>query len=297
MQFDSVHGRPAYTVNALDKESLEIKNSNGEVINTIKSLAQKVHPTELPWKELGVEIVLECTGAFTKKADAIGHITAGAKKVIISAPSDSDIKTILIGVNDNQYNGEEIISNASCTTNCLGPIIHVLLKEGIGLKEGLMTTAHAYTASQQIVDGSSKKDFRNGRAAALNIIPATTGAALAIGSVIPEVLGKLTGMAFRVPVANVSVIDLTFKPEKETSLLEINSLMKKASETYLKGILNYTEKPVVSSDFIHDSASATYDATASIELNSTFFKLIAWYDNEWGYACRLAEMLKVVLRN
>ncbi|MEP7103611.1 MAG: type I glyceraldehyde-3-phosphate dehydrogenase [Candidatus Dojkabacteria bacterium] len=289
LKYDTTHGKLDMDVKAIDDSTIQVGDYK------IKTLALKANPSELPWKDLNIDIVIESTGFFTKKADASGHLTAGAKKVIISAPSDEDVKTILMGVNHEEYQGEDLISNASCTTNCLAPVVYVLLKEGIGFEEGLMTTAHAYTASQAVMDGPSKKAFRDGRAAAMNVIPASTGAAKAIGLVLPEVKGKLTGMSFRVPVSDVSVVDLTFKPIKETSLAEINAAMKKASETYLKGILNYTEEPVVSSDFIHDPASSTYDSGASIELNSKFFKLIAWYDNEWGYSNRMADLLKVVV--
>jgi glyceraldehyde 3-phosphate dehydrogenase len=288
MKYDTTHGKSPFEVKALDENTIKVGD------NTIKTLAMKASPAELPWKDHNIDIVIESTGFFTKKADATGHLTAGAKKVIISAPSDEDVKTILMGVNHDQYNGEDLVSNASCTTNCLAPLIHVLLKEGIGLEEGLMTTAHAYTATQAILDGPSRKAFRDGRAGAMNIIPASTGAAKAIGLVIPEMKGKLTGMAFRVPVSDVSVVDLTFRPARETSLAEINELMKKASETYLKGVLNYTDEPVVSSDFIHDAHSSTYDAAAGLELNSKFFKLIAWYDNEWGYSNRMVDLLNIV---
>jgi len=288
LKYDTTHGKLPYNVKAIDENTIQVGN------RTLKTIAVKAAPAELPWKDYNIDIVIESTGMFTKKADASGHLTAGAKKVIISAPSDEDVKTILIGVNDDQYNGEDLVSNASCTTNCLAPLIHVLLKEGIGVDEGLMTTSHAYTASQTIMDGPSKKAFRDGRAGAMNIIPASTGAAKAIGLVLPQVKGKLTGMALRVPVSDVSLVDLTFKPTRDTSLAEINSVMKKASETYLKGILNYTEEPLVSSDLIHDPHSSTYDSTASIELNPRFFKLIAWYDNEWGFSHRMADLLKIV---
>jgi glyceraldehyde 3-phosphate dehydrogenase len=294
LKYDTVHGKMSEEVVAINEQTIQITKQKGEIIQ-FKTLQHKSHPSELPWRELEVDIVIESTGIFTKKQDASGHITAGAKKVIISAPSDEGVKTILIGVNHNEYQGEDIVSNASCTTNCLAPLVHVLQKEGIGIIEGLMTTTHAYTASQLIVDGPSKKAFRDGRAGGMNIIPATTGAAKAIALVIPEMKGKLTGMAFRVPVADVSVVDLTFRSEKPITLHEINQLMKKASETYLQGILGYTEDPVVSSDFIHDTRSSIYDATASIELNSNFFKLIAWYDNEWGYSNRMVDLLNIVL--
>ncbi|RMD77201.1 type I glyceraldehyde-3-phosphate dehydrogenase [Candidatus Dojkabacteria bacterium] len=294
LKFDTVHGRIKHTINTISNDTIEVVSENG-LKSSFKTLNLKVKPSELPWSQLGVDIVVESTGLFTKKVDAEGHLIAGAKKVIISAPSDEDVKTIIMGVNHDEYNGETLVSNASCTTNCLAAIVHVLLKEGIGIDEGLMTTAHAYTASQPIVDGPSKKDFRDGRAGAVNIIPASTGAAKAIGLVIPKMKGRLTGMALRVPVSDVSVVDLTFRSSKETSLAEINVAMKKASDTYLKGILNYTEEPVVSSDFIHDPASCTYDATASIELNSRFFKLIAWYDNEWGYSNRIVDLINLIL--
>lgn len=290
LKYDTSHGRMNADIKALNENTISVDGKE------IKTLALKVTPAELPWKDLNIDIVIESTGFFAKKADAMGHLKAGAKKVIISAPSDEDVKTILLGVNNESYKGEELLSNASCTTNCLAPVIHVLIKEGIGFEEGLMTTAHAYTASQSVMDGPSRKAFRDGRAAAMNIIPATTGAAKAIGLVIPEVKGKLTGMSFRVPVPVVSVIDLTFKPTRDTSLAEINAAMKKASETYLKGILDYTEEPVVSSDFIHSPFSSTYDAGASIELNKRFFKLVSWYDNEWGYSCRMAELLELVAK-
>ncbi len=289
LKYDTTHGKIPYDVKAIDENTIQV----GE--RTLKTIAMKATPAELPWKDYNVDVVIESTGFFTKKADASGHLTAGAKKVIISAPSDEDVKTILMGVNQDQYLGEDLVSNASCTTNCLGPLVYALLKEGIGLEEGLMTTAHAYTASQVIIDGPSKKAFRDGRAGAMNIIPASTGAAKAIGLVLPEVKGKLTGMSFRVPVSDVSVVDLTFKPTKDTSMAEINAAIKNASETYLKGILRYTEEPLVSSDLIHDPHSCIYDATAGIELNSRFFKLVAWYDNEWGYSNRMADLLKVVV--
>ena len=223
-------------------------------------------------------------------------MTAGAKKVIISAPAKGEDITVVMGVNDDKLDivNHNIISNASCTTNCLAPVVHVLLKEGFGIEEGLMTTVHSYTATQKTVDGPSKKDWKGGRSAAINIIPSTTGAAKAVALVCPEVKGKLTGMAFRVPTPTVSVVDLTIKTTKATSLKEINAAMKNASETYLKGILGYTTDEVVSSDFIHDTRSSIYDAGSSIEMNSTFFKLVSWYDNEWGYSNRCVDLLKKV---
>jgi len=255
-------------------------------------------PDGLPWAELGVEVVIESTGLFTDAEKAKGHITAGAKKVIISAPAKGEDATFVVGVNDELYDPAKhhIISNASCTTNCLAPLVHVLLKEGFGIAEGLMTTVHSYTATQKTVDGPSKKDWKGGRSAAINIIPSTTGAAKAVALVCPEVKGKLTGMAFRVPTPTVSAVDLTVKTVKETSLAEIKAALKKASETYLKGILEYTEDEVVSSDFIHSKSSSIFDAGSSIELNSTFFKLISWYDNEWGYSNRVIDLLTDVVK-
>ncbi len=262
----------------------------------IKCLAVKEGPTALPWKELGVDIVIESTGLFTDAEKAKGHLTAGAKKVIISAPGKGEDITIVMGVNHQKYDAanHHIISNASCTTNCLAPVVHVLLKEGFGVAEGLMTTVHSYTATQKTVDGPSKKDWKGGRSAAINIIPSATGAAKAVGLAIPEVKGKLTGMSFRVPTPTVSVVDLTVKTEKATSYKEICAAMKRASETYMKGILAYTEDEVVSSDFIHDRSSSIFDAGSGIELNANFFKLISWYDNEWGYSNRCVDLLRFI---
>jgi glyceraldehyde 3-phosphate dehydrogenase len=262
----------------------------------IKCLAVKEGPTALPWKALGVDIVIESTGLFTEGEKAKGHLTAGAKKVIISAPGKNEDITVVMGVNHEKYDASKhhIISNASCTTNCLAPIVHVLLKEGFGIEEGLMTTVHSYTATQKTVDGPSKKDWKGGRSAAINIIPSTTGAAKAVGLAIPEVKGKITGMAFRVPTPTVSVVDLTVKTTKETTYEEISAAMKKASETYLKGILGYTSDEVVSSDFIHDSHSSIFDAGSGISLNSTFFKLVSWYDNEWGYSNRCVDLVRYI---
>ncbi|MGB9621904.1 MAG: type I glyceraldehyde-3-phosphate dehydrogenase, partial [Brevinematia bacterium] len=257
--------------------------------------------SKLPWGELGVEYVIESTGLFTDVEKAKGHLDAGAKKVIITAPAKGDVKTFVVGVNHEEYDPSKhhIVSNASCTTNCLAPIVYVLIKEGIGIETGLMTTIHSYTATQKVVDGPSKKDWRGGRAAAINVIPSTTGAAKATGEVIPLVKGKLTGMSFRVPTADVSVVDLTFRSEKETSIEEIDALMKKASETYLKGILGYTNEEVVSSDFIHDSRSSIYDSLATLQNNlkgeKRFFKIVSWYDNEWGYSNRVIDLLKYMI--
>jgi glyceraldehyde 3-phosphate dehydrogenase len=238
--------------------------------------------------------VIESTGLFVEAEKAKGHLAAGAKKVIISAPGKNEDLTVVMGVNHEKYDAgkHHIVSNASCTTNCLAPLVYAVLKEGFGLTEGLMTTVHSYTATQKTVDGPSRKDWRGGRAAALNIIPSSTGAAKAVALVLPEVKGKLSGMAFRVPTPTVSVVDLTFKTEKATSLKEINAALKRASETYLKGILGYTDEEVVSSDFIHDALSSIYDAGSSIELNPNFFKLVSWYDNEWGYSNRCIDLVR-----
>src|SRR5512133_1493747 len=254
LKYDSAQGRFNGTVgskkSAPDKAEPDVLVVNGKDILVVSAKS----PAELPWAKLGVQIVIESTGLFTDAEKAKGHISAGAKKVIISAPAKNEDITVVLGVNDDKYDGAKhnIVSNASCTTNCLAPVVHVLLKEGFGLAEGLMTTVHAYTATQKTVDGPSKKDWKGGRTAAQNIIPSTTGAAKAVGLCIPEVKGKLTGMAFRVPVPTVSVVDLTVKTVKETSLAEIKAAMKKASETYMKGILGYTDEEVVSSDFIHE---------------------------------------------
>lgn len=251
-------------------------------------------PSKLPWKDLKVDYVVESTGLFTARDGASAHLKAGAKRVIISAPAkDKDIPTFVLGVNEEKYNPQTdtILSNASCTTNCLAPMAK-LINDNFGLDEGLMTTIHAATATQPTVDGPSKKDLRGGRGAGQNIIPASTGAAKAVTLCIPELKGKLTGMAFRVPTPDVSCVDLTCRTAKETSMSQINAIFKAAAEGKMKGILGYTEDPVVSSDFITSTLSCIYDATAGIELNSRFFKLIGWYDNEYGYSCRVVDLLK-----
>ena len=298
MKYDSTQGKFQGQVESR-KSSPSAAEDDLLVVDghAIRCLAIKEGPQALPWKELGVEYVIESTGLFTEAAKARGHITAGAKKVIISAPAKEEDITVVMGVNHEKYDPAKhtIISNASCTTNCLAPVVHVLLKEKFGIEEGLMTTVHSYTATQKTVDGPSKKDWKGGRAAAINIIPSTTGAARAVGLAIPEVKGKLTGMSFRVPTPTVSVVDLTVKTTKETSYKEICAAMERASETYLKGILAYTEDEVVSSDFIHDSASSIFDAGSGIELNNRFFKLVSWYDNEWGYSHRCVDLLKYMI--
>jgi glyceraldehyde 3-phosphate dehydrogenase len=288
LKYDSTQGRFKADVSH-GTDSITV---NG---HTVKTLALKATPDQLPWKEHGVEYVLESTGLWTEAEKAKGHLSAGAKKVIISAPAKEEDITLVMGVNHDKYDPAKhnIISNASCTTNCLAPLVHVLLKEGFGIEEGLMTTIHAYTATQKTVDGQGgKKDWKGGRAAAINIIPSSTGAAKAVGLVCPEVKGKLTGMAFRVPTPTVSCVDLTVKTTKATSYKEIAAAMKAASETYLKGVLVYTEDDVVSTDFIHDPASSIFDAGSGIELNSKFFKLVSWYDNEWGYSNRCVDLMK-----
>jgi glyceraldehyde 3-phosphate dehydrogenase len=298
LKYDSTQGRFGGTVSS-EKSRSDVAEDDTLVVNghKIKCLAVKEGPAALPWKQLGVEYVIESTGLFTEAEKAKGHLQAGARKVIISAPAKGEDITIVMGVNHEKYDAAKhtIVSNASCTTNCLAPVCHVLLKEGFGIEEGLMTTVHSYTATQKTVDGPSKKDWKGGRAAATNIIPSTTGAARAVGLAIPEVKGKLTGMSFRVPTPTVSVIDLTVKTVKATSYKEISEAMKKASETYLKGILAYTGDEVVSSDFIHDAHSSIYDAGSGIELNSKFFKLISWYDNEWGYSNRCVDLLRYMI--
>jgi glyceraldehyde 3-phosphate dehydrogenase len=298
VKYDSTQGRFNGEVSS-EKSSPnaaedDVLNVNG---HKIKCLAVKEGPAALPWKDLNVDLVIESTGLFTEADKAKGHITAGAKKVLISAPGKGEDITIVKGVNCSKYDKavHHIVSNASCTTNCLAPVVHVLLKEGFGIDEGLMTTVHSYTATQKTVDGPSKKDWKGGRSAAINIIPSGTGAAKAVGLAIPEVKGKLTGMAFRVPTPTVSVVDLTVKTVKETSYKEICAAMKKASETYLKGILAYTTDEVVSSDFIHDAHSSIFDAGSGLELNSRFFKLVSWYDNEWGYSNRCVDVIKLMM--
>jgi glyceraldehyde 3-phosphate dehydrogenase len=298
LKYDSIQGKFAGTVTS-EKSKPDLAEDDVLVVNghKIQCLAVKEGPAALPWKALGVDYVIESTGLFTEAEKAKGHITAGAKKVIISAPAKNEDVTIVMGVNHEKYDHAKhnIISNASCTTNCLAPVIHVLLKEGFGIEEGLMTTVHSYTATQKTVDGPSKKDWKGGRSAAINIIPSSTGAAKAAALVCPEVKGKLTGMAFRVPTPTVSVVDLTVKTVKETSYKDICAAMKKASETYLKGVLAYTTDEVASSDFIHDAHSSIFDAGSGIELNSRFFKLISWYDNEWGYSNRCVDLIKYMI--
>ena len=285
LKYDSVHGT----------FPLDVKTENGHLVvdgKTIRITAEK-DPNNLKWNEVGADVVLECTGIFTTLEKAQAHLNAGAKKVVISAPS-ADAPMFVMGVNHKSVKPTDtIVSNASCTTNCLAPIAKVI-NDNFGIDEALMTTVHATTATQLTVDGPSKKDWRGGRSALINIIPSSTGAAKAVGKVIPELSGKLTGMAFRVPTADVSVVDLTVKTKKATSLKEINEAMKKASEGELKNILAYTDELVVSQDFVGCTNTSIYDAKAGIELNDHFFKVVSWYDNESGYSNKLVDLAQHV---
>ncbi len=281
LKYDTIHG----------KFQGEVKAEEGKLIVNGKEIKvyNEMDPKNIPWGADGVEYVLECSGVFTTLEKAQAHIDAGAKKVIISAPS-KDAPMFVMGVNNDKYDPSmNIISNASCTTNCLAPLAKVI-NDNFGIKDGLMTTVHSITATQKTVDSSSKKDWRGGRAASYNIIPSSTGAAKAVGKVIPELNGKLTGMAFRVPTADVSVVDLTCNLAKPATYEEICAAVKKASENEMKGILEYVDAPVVSSDLIHDSHTSIFDAQAGIALTDTFVKLVAWYDNEWGYSNKLVDL-------
>lgn len=286
LSYDSTHGRFQGTVKA-ESDKLVV---NGQAIPV---LAQR-DPKDLPWSKVRADYVVESTGFFTDHEGASKHLTAGAKRVVISAPTKTpdQVPTLVMGVNHDTFDPAKhtVVSNASCTTNCLAPVAKVV-HENFGVVEGLMTTVHAVTATQPTQDGPSKKDLRGGRAAGFNVIPSSTGAAKAVGLAMPQLRGKLTGMAFRIPTADVSVVDLTVRTEKATSYKDICAAMKKASEDSLKDILGYTEDPVVSSDFIHDPRSSIFDAGAGIELNSHFFKLISWYDNEWGYSNRVVDLM------
>ncbi len=285
LKYDSVHGNFDGTI--------EVKDGHLVVDGKTVRVTAERDPKNLKWDEVDTDVVAECTGIFTTLETADYHIQAGAKKVVISAPS-KDAPMFVMGVNDSKLTAaDKIVSNASCTTNCLAPLAKVI-DDNFGLEEGLMTTIHATTATQLTVDGPSKKDFRGGRSALLNIIPASTGAAKAVGKVFPKVDGKLTGMAFRVPTADVSVVDLTFRTEKETSLEEIKAAFKKASEGEMKGVLGYTEELVVSQDFVSDARTSIFDADAAIELNSKFFKVVSWYDNEFGYSNKLVDLAQKV---
>jgi glyceraldehyde 3-phosphate dehydrogenase len=285
LQYDSVHGRFKGDI-AVDGNTLIV---NGKKIR----LTAERNPENLKWNEVGADIVVESTGLFLDNATASAHLKAGAKKVVLSAPSKDDTPMFVYGVNHESYAGQEIISNASCTTNCLAPMAKVL-NDTFGIKRGLMTTVHAATATQKTVDGPSMKDWRGGRGILENIIPSSTGAAKAVGKVIPALNKKLTGMAFRVPTSDVSVVDLTVELEKATTYQDVCAAMKAAAEGPLKGILGYTTDKVVSTDFRGESCTSVFDADAGIMLDPTFLKAVAWYDNEWGYSCKVLEMCKVV---
>ena len=285
LRYDSVHGR--------FKGDVKVEG-NTLVINGKKiRLTQERDPANLKWDEVGADVVIESTGLFLDKASAQKHLDAGAKKVLLSAPSKDDTPMFVYGVNHQKYAGEAIVSNASCTTNCLAPVAKVL-NDKWGIKRGLMTTVHAATATQKTVDGPSNKDWRGGRGILENIIPSSTGAAKAVGVVLPELKGKLTGMSFRVPTSDVSVVDLTVELEKDASYAEICAEMKAQSEGALKGILGYTEDKVVATDFRGDARTSIFDAEAGIALDGTFVKLVSWYDNEWGYSNKCLEMVKVI---
>ncbi|KGN77501.1 glyceraldehyde-3-phosphate dehydrogenase [Porphyromonadaceae bacterium COT-184 OH4590] len=285
LKYDSVHGRFKHEVKV---------EGNYLIVNGNRiRLTSEREPANLKWNELGADVVVESTGLFLTDELARKHITAGAKKVIMSAPSKDDTPMFVFGVNSDKYAGQDIISNASCTTNCLAPLAKVI-DDNFGIVKGLMTTVHAATATQKTVDGPSQKDWRGGRGILENIIPSSTGAAKAVGKVLPQLNGKLTGMSFRVPTSDVSVVDMTVVLEKSATMQEINAALKKASETYLKGILGYTEDAVVSTDFVGCSLTSIYDATAGISLDGNFVKLVSWYDNEWGYSNKVVEMIKVI---
>ena len=285
LKYDSVHGRFNHDVKV--EGNFLIVNGN-----RIRLTAER-EPSNLKWNEVGAEVVIESTGLFLTDEKSRQHIAAGAKKVIMSAPSKDDTPMFVFGVNHEKYAGQDIISNASCTTNCLAPLAKII-DENFGIVKGLMTTVHAATATQKTVDGPSQKDWRGGRGILENIIPSSTGAAKAVGKVLPELNGKLTGMSFRVPTSDVSVVDLTVVLEKSATMEQINAVVKKASETNLKGILGYTEDAVVSTDFRGCSLTSIYDATAGIGLDGNFVKLVSWYDNEWGYSNKVVEMIKVI---
>jgi len=287
LRYDSVHGRFKGSI-SVDGNTLIV---NGKKIR----LTAVKDPTELKWNEVGADVVIESTGLFLDKVSAQKHLAAGAKKVILSAPSKDDTPMFVFGVNDKTYAGQAIISNASCTTNCLAPVAKVL-NDTWGIKRGLMTTVHAATATQKTVDGPSNKDWRGGRGILENIIPSSTGAAKAVGVVIPELNKKLTGMAFRVPTSDVSVVDLTVELNKPATYAEICAAMKAASQGAMKGVLGYTEDKVVSTDFRDETCTSVFDADAGIALDSTFVKVVAWYDNEWGYSSKVLEMARVITR-
>ncbi|WP_158860560.1 type I glyceraldehyde-3-phosphate dehydrogenase [Lunatibacter salilacus] len=288
LKYDSTHGQ--------FKGDVEVKDGKLVVNGKAIRVTSEKNPANLNWSEIGAEYIVESTGLFLTKESAKGHIDAGAKKVIMSAPSKDDTPMFVMGVNEDKYTSDmTFVSNASCTTNCLAPLAKVL-HDNWGIEEGLMTTVHATTATQKTVDGPSAKDWRGGRGASQNIIPSSTGAAKAVGKVIPELNGKLTGMAFRVPTPNVSVVDLTVRLTKPASYKEICAKMKEASEGSLKGVMGYTEDDVVSTDFLGDSRTSIFDAGAGIQLSDTFVKVVSWYDNEWGYSCKVVDLLEYIAK-
>lgn len=282
LKYDSVHGRFQGEVSTQDGKLIV----NGKEIR----VTAETDPSKLAWGDVGADVVVESTGIFLTSDSAQGHIDAGAKKVVMSAPSKDDTRMFVMGVNDDTYDGEVFVSNASCTTNCLAPLAKVL-NDNFGIKRGLMTTVHAATATQKTVDGPSKKDWRGGRGILENIIPSSTGAAKAVGKVIPELNGKLTGMAFRVPTSDVSAVDLTVELDKEATYEEICKVMKDTSEGSMKGVLGYTEDKVVATDFRGESCTSVFDAGAGIQLDGTFVKVVAWYDNEWGYSNKVLDLV------
>ncbi|NLK86321.1 MAG: type I glyceraldehyde-3-phosphate dehydrogenase [Clostridiaceae bacterium] len=284
LRYDTVHGQ--------FKGDISIEDGKLVVNGKKVAIYASMNPEEIPWSECGAEYIVESTGVFLTTEKASAHFKGGAKKVVISAPAKDSSPMFVMGVNDDKYTKDmNVVSNASCTTNCLAPLAKVI-NDNFGIVEGLMTTVHSITATQKTVDGPSKKDWRGGRAAAHNIIPSSTGAAKAVGKVIPELNGKLTGMSFRVPTLDVSVVDLTCRLEKPATYEEIKAAVKKASENELKGILGYTEDDVVSSDFIHDPRTSIFDAKAGISLNDNFVKLVSWYDNEWGYSNKVVDLIE-----
>ena len=298
-KYDSIHGKSNHEVSSA-KSSFSNKVFDIIIVSghQIRCLPAVRDPGELPWKSLGVDIVIESTGLFTNVEKAVGHLQAGARKVIITAPAQGDAKTIVMGVNEHEYDAgkHHIVSSASCTTNCLALPVYVLIKEGIGIESGLVTAINSYTASGRIVDGVSLRDWRMGRAAAVNIIPSATNATKLAWQIFPELKEKLSGISLRIPTADVSIVDLAFRSLRDTSIDGIDALMKKASETYLKGYLRYTNEELVSTDFIHDSHSSIYDSLATIQSNlkneKRLFRLVSWYDNEWGYASRVVDLIR-----
>ena len=301
IKHDSVHGPFAHQVETV-KGNAFLKEADLLILNghSIKCLAAPKEIFDLPWKDLGLDLVIESTGLFTDVDQANVHLQAGAKKVLITAPAQGNVKTIVMGVNEYEYDPQthHVISAASCTTHCLSMLLRVLTKEGIGIETGLVTAINSYTASQKITDGFSKRDWRSGRAAAVNIIPSKTSASKIALDVFPQLRGKLSGISFRVPTMDVSVVDLTFRSEKDTSIKEIDALIRKASQTYLKGYLAYTDEELVSTDFIHDSHSSIYDSLATIQSNVEedrhLFRLVSWYDNEWGYSNRIVDLVRYI---